>query len=63
MVQTNKDQFPNIANLARRILCVPVTSVPSESLFSGTGIIQDEQRNNISAALLNQLTVIKYNNV
>ena len=54
-------KFPKLAKLAREILCVPATSVPSESLFSVTGIIHNEQRNRINPSLLNQLNFIKYN--
>ena len=35
-------KFPELSKLAKQILCVPVTSVPSENLFSVTGIIQND---------------------
>ena len=54
-------KFPELSKLAKEILCVPATSVPSESLFSVTGIIQNDQRNCINPSLLNQLNFIKYN--
>ena len=54
-------KFPELSKLAKEILCVPATSVPSESLFSVTGIIQNDQRNRINPSLLNQLNFIKYN--
>ena len=54
-------KFPELAKLSKEILCIPATSVPSESLFSITGIIQNDQRNRINPSLLNHLNFIKYN--
>lgn len=59
--QKTESQFPILAQVARHLLCVPATSVPSESLFSVAGIIQDDQRNRLKPAMLNMLTFIKYN--
>ena len=36
--------YPFLNNLARKYLCLPCTSVPSESLFSISGIIVNERR-------------------
>lgn len=36
-------QFPHIARIAKKLLCCPVTSVPSERLFSWTGFIVDKR--------------------
>ena len=36
--------YPILSKLARRYLCLPCTSVPSESLFSISGLIVNERR-------------------
>ena len=39
--KTHETTFPHLAKLARKYLCVPATSVPSEWVFSKGGIIVD----------------------
>ncbi len=36
--------FPNIANIAIKLLCIPATSTPSERLFSTAGQIINYKR-------------------
>ena len=57
----NQLRYPLLANLARRYLCSPPTSVPSERLFSGAGILYDERRNKLTAEHAEMLLFIKNN--
>ena len=57
----NKTSYPNLSDVARIIFSIPVTSVPSESLFSQAGETQDDLRNRLKAKNLERLTFCKYN--
>ncbi len=39
-----KNVYPHIADLARRILCIPTTSAPSERVFSTAGLTNSKLR-------------------
>ena len=55
------DDLPKLARVARIIMCVPSTSVPSESLFSIAGLIQNDLRNRLAPTSLNMLNFLKFN--
>ncbi|XP_065678492.1 E3 SUMO-protein ligase ZBED1-like [Hydra vulgaris] len=59
--QANQKLFPVLTQIARIIFSVPATSVPSECLFSSTGLIDTELRNKLAPSLLKQLVFIKEN--
>ena len=57
----NEDQFPLLAQMARRYLCVPGTSVASERVFSTTGDIVTAKRSCLTPVHANQLLFLQKN--
>lgn len=41
--------FPNVAKVARMVLCIPATSAPSERVFSHAGLTIAKKRASLSA--------------
>jgi hypothetical protein len=54
-------QFPLVAALARRYLCIPASSAPSERLFSHMNITQDKHRVRLSIDRVERLLFLKLN--
>jgi len=54
-------KFPYLAILAKRCLCIPATSAPSERLFSDTGLVITEKRNRLDGENVNQLVFLNKN--
>ena len=59
--KANQQEFPLLSVVARRILCVPGTSVPSERVFSTAGDIISAQRASLSPEKADLLIFLKHN--
>ena len=59
--KTSKRQFPLLASVAKTILCIPATSVPSERAFSTAGHILSPQRNRLGPDKVNMLSFLHHN--
>lgn len=57
--QTMENEFYFVSKVAKKILSVVATSVPSERLFSHAGIIATQLRNRISPDNLNMLVFLR----
>ena len=57
----NKKRYPVLAEVAKKYLSAPPSLVPSESLFSETGIIDSNRRRRLLSERLEMLTFIKHN--
>ncbi|KAJ8303649.1 hypothetical protein KUTeg_018759 [Tegillarca granosa] len=57
----NEHSFPLLSRLAKHILCIPGTSVPSERVFSSTGDIVSAQRANLKPRHVDMLIFLKKN--
>ena len=56
-----QSQLPHIASLARKYLCIPSKSVPSERAFSCTGNIVNVKRSCLLPENVNKLTFLANN--
>jgi hypothetical protein len=46
--KSNSTQFPIIAKIARKFLCIPATSAPSERVFSVAGLVISKLRSHLT---------------
>lgn len=60
--ENHQKTFPELYLLAKKYLCVPATSVPSERLFSKAGYITNDRRSRLGAKRIDQLVFLNGNN-
>ena len=59
--KANASRYPLLANLARKYLCIPATSVPSERVFSSAGHIVNKRRACLDPSSVNMLVFLAEN--
>ena len=57
----NARLYPQVAGVARRFLSAPATSVPSEGLFSASGLVDTDRRNRLLPERVDMLLFIRHN--
>jgi len=57
----NRTHFPKLCLVARRVLCIPATSTPSERVFSTAGRVLEKRRTSLSTHSVNSLLFLHSN--
>ena len=57
----NHGRFPRLARLAKRYLCIPGTSVPSERVFSEAGLVVNRLRTRLTPEHVDMLIFLNKN--
>ena len=57
----NSIKYPRLSVLARQYLSIPGTSVPSERIFSATGLLVNKLRNRISSSVVDHVIFLNKN--
>ena len=58
-----RKENPLVRNLAARVLAAPPTSVPSEQIFSKTGLVVSKKRAALKPAVVDALILLNKNNM
>ena len=61
MVEIKVAKYPSLANLVKRILCVPATSSPVERVFSHGGMVVRPHRSSLAPQRLHKILILKCN--
>ena len=56
-------KYPRLSVIAKRVLAVPATSVPSERIFSSAGLIVTKLRNRLSSEVVDQIIFLNKNKI
>jgi len=59
----NEQKYPRVAVVARKVLAVPASSVPSERVFSSAGLLVNKLRNRLAPALVDGIVFLNKNRV
>ena len=59
--KNNENKFPRLQQLAKKYLCIPGSSVPSERLFSKAGQLVSERRNRIKPKNIDMMLFLNHN--
>lgn len=59
--KANATRFPRLSQLAKSDLCIPVTSVPSERVFSAAGLTVNRLRTRLTLEHVNMLIFLNKN--
>ena len=59
--QMKEPQYPNLAKVAWKYLCIPATSASSERVFSVAGLASHDRRSRISPTKLDKVIFINKN--
>ena len=57
----NHERFPTLSKLAKKLMCIPATSVPSERVFSTSGNIVTKLRSSLKPDNVNMLVFLNKN--
>ena len=57
----NAERFPTLSRVARQLLCIPATSVPSERIFSTAGNIVTKKRASLKPDNVDMLVFLNKN--
>lgn len=61
--KNNESCFPKIPCVAKKVLAVPATSVPSERIFSAAGLLLNKLRNRLSSEMVDSIIFLNKNSL